>query len=110
VLVVEDTGVGIAEEDQTNIFEKFRQGNVVLPAGDAMTREYSGTGLGLSIVKELCRLLEGEIWLESQLGKGSTFVVVLPWELADAPRSENPLSEPLGELTKPRRSEFAAAK
>jgi two-component system, NarL family, sensor histidine kinase BarA len=69
-LVVTDTGVGIAEEDQKHIFEKFRQGQTVLPAGDAMTREYSGTGLGLSIVKELCKLLGGEVALHSELGKG----------------------------------------
>jgi signal transduction histidine kinase len=109
VLVVADTGVGIAEEDQQNIFEKFRQGHVVLPSGDAMTREYSGTGLGLSIVKELCRLLEGEISLESQLGRGSIFTVRLPWTLPERPRLEGPMAMPLEELTKPRRGDFAAS-
>jgi signal transduction histidine kinase len=81
VLQVIDTGVGIAEEDQHTIFEKFRQGRTALPGGDAMTREYSGTGLGLSIVRELCRLLGGEVSVESQLGTGSTFTVRLPWTL-----------------------------
>ena len=76
-----DTGVGIAEEDQVAIFEKFRQGTTAMPSGDAMTREYSGTGLGLSIVKELCKLLGGEVSLESELGNGSTFTVRLPVRL-----------------------------
>ncbi len=76
-LSVSDTGVGIAEEDREIIFEKFRQSNAVL-GHDGLTREYSGTGLGLSIVKELCKLLGGEIDFESELGKGSVFRVVLP--------------------------------
>lgn len=74
---VTDTGVGIPEDDFEVIFEKFRQSNSVLQ-NDGLTRQYTGTGLGLSIVKELCRLLGGEIRLTSQLGTGSTFSVVLP--------------------------------
>lgn len=77
-LTVSDTGVGIAEEDRDIIFEKFRQGRRIL-GEDGLTREYSGTGLGLSIVKELCRLLGGQIDFTSELGKGSTFWVTLPW-------------------------------
>jgi two-component system, NarL family, sensor histidine kinase BarA len=88
VLQVADTGVGIAEEDQLAIFEKFRQGKSVLTGGDAMTREYSGTGLGLSIVRELCKLLGGEISLESELGKGSSFTVRLPWTRPDLSRHD----------------------
>ncbi len=74
---VADTGVGIPEADFEVIFEKFRQSNSIVQ-GSGLTREYSGTGLGLSIVKELCKLLGGEIRLSSQLGTGSTFSVVLP--------------------------------
>jgi two-component system, NarL family, sensor histidine kinase BarA len=76
-LSVSDTGVGIPESDFEIIFEKFRQSSVVLQQ-DSLTRQYSGTGLGLSIVKELCRLLGGEVHLASQLGTGSTFQVTLP--------------------------------
>lgn len=82
-MIVADTGVGIAEADQAAIFEKFRQGTTISSAGDAMTREYSGTGLGLSIVKELCKLLGGEITLHSELGKGSEFTARLPWRYRD---------------------------
>jgi len=78
LLEVSDTGVGIAPEEQQTIFEKFRQSRVFQAGDDAMTREFSGTGLGLSIVRELCRLLGGDIAVESQLGKGSRFTVRLP--------------------------------
>jgi two-component system sensor histidine kinase BarA len=101
-LSVADTGVGISEEEQGLIFEKFRQGSNVLSGGTAMTREYSGTGLGLSIVRELCRLLGGEITVESELGKGSTFTVVLPWELSGKPRFNSELTDELKQLSKPR--------
>jgi signal transduction histidine kinase len=92
LLSVADTGVGISEEDQVSIFEKFRQGKSVLTGGDAMTREYSGTGLGLSIVKELCKLLGGEISLVSELGKGSEFTVRLPWSRTEQPRLDAALA------------------
>jgi two-component system, NarL family, sensor histidine kinase BarA len=81
-LIVADTGIGIPLEDQALIFEKFRQGRG-LPGQEAsaLTREYEGTGLGLSIVKEISRLLGGEVFLESEFGKGSTFTVRIPIEL-----------------------------
>lgn len=104
-IVVDDTGVGIADEDQLAIFEKFRQAQPEM-AGDAMTREYSGTGLGLSIVKELCKLLGGEVKVESELGRGSAFSVTIPWIREDQPILESPLSEELYELTKPPRPEL----
>jgi signal transduction histidine kinase len=105
LLTVADTGVGIADEDQGWIFEKFRQGHTVMPAGDAMTREYSGTGLGLSIVKELCKLLGGDVSLESELGKGSVFTASLPCTIAEQAGHDSSLSA----LTMARRDEFAPA-
>jgi signal transduction histidine kinase len=105
VLRVADTGVGITQEDQLAIFEKFRQGKTVLSGGDAMTREYSGTGLGLSIVKELCKLLGGEVSLESEVGKGSTFTVRLPWTRSDLPRSDSQLPAVVEDLAKFRRGD-----
>lgn len=91
-LTVTDTGVGIPESDFEIIFEKFRQSKIVLQ-DDGLTRQYSGTGLGLSIVKELCRLLGGEIHLTSQLGTGSTFQVVLPIQY-DPTKSAQPNASP----------------
>jgi signal transduction histidine kinase len=105
ILEVEDTGVGIAEEDHQVIFEKFRQGKVVL-GEDNLTREFSGTGLGLSIVKELSKLLGGEVSFKSELGKGSCFTIRLPWRKAEQPRSASSISARLNEITKPIRFDF----
>ena len=75
---VEDTGIGIPLQEQEFIFEKFRQGTSDPSGRDHTKREYEGTGLGLSIVRELSRLLGGDVTLRSEFGKGSLFVVRLP--------------------------------
>jgi signal transduction histidine kinase len=105
-LTVADTGVGIADEDREIIFEKFRQAPSV-SGRDRLTREYSGTGLGLSIVKESCKLLGGEVSFESELGKGSTFKIVLPWTIANEPLREADISTRMEELARGHRSEFS---
>ena len=101
-LTVSDTGVGIAEEDREIVFEKFRQAPALI-GENSLTREYSGTGLGLSIVKELCRLMEGEVSLESELGKGSRFKVILPWTNSHRIRHQSELTTKLDDLTRPQR-------
>jgi signal transduction histidine kinase len=101
---VSDTGVGIAESEKEIIFEKFRQGKSVL-GRDNLTREFSGTGLGLSIVKELCKLLGGEVSVDSELGKGSTFRVVIPWMRTDTAAAAAKIAARLDDVARPRRLE-----
>ena len=105
---VEDTGVGIAPSDQSIVFRKFRQGASVL-GNDSLTREVSGTGLGLSIVKELCVLLGGWVELESEVGQGSTFTVVLPWEYQQINPAPSAINEQVNEVTKNRRIDLGRA-
>ncbi len=86
ILQVVDTGVGIPAEDHERIFDEFEQ---VEPGsrGDSMER---GTGLGLPISRRLARLLGGDVTVESQVGKGSTFTVWLPVEAAALEQSATP--------------------
>lgn len=72
VLTVKDTGIGIREEVQSEIFEAFKQ------ESEGLTREYEGSGLGLSIVKRLTEAHQGTITVESEKGAGSLFTVRLP--------------------------------
>jgi len=69
---VSDTGIGIAPEDQAAIFEEFRQ------VGSDETRKQEGTGLGLTLAKKFVELHGGRLWVESELGRGSTFTFTLP--------------------------------
>lgn len=71
-LRVSDTGIGISEKAKSLIFDEFRQ------ASEGFGRSFEGTGLGLSIVKKYVSLLDGKIFVDSQLGKGTTFTVLLP--------------------------------
>jgi signal transduction histidine kinase len=72
-ILIKDTGIGIAPENIQTLFVPFKQ------IDTGLTRKYEGTGLGLSICKRLVELLGGTIWVESELGKGSTFIFTLPY-------------------------------
>jgi two-component system sensor histidine kinase BarA len=109
IVSVEDTGIGIAEEDREKIFEKFRQAVQPGQTDSVLTREHQGTGLGLSIVRELAKLLGGDVTLESRLGQGSTFTVRLPMQLPGNRKFEVNLSDERIDLTKARRVEARAA-
>jgi signal transduction histidine kinase len=69
---VSDTGIGIAPEDQARVFEDFSQ------ADSSPTRPYGGAGLGLAICRRLASMLGGQIRLDSAVGKGATFTLMVP--------------------------------
>ena len=69
---VSDTGIGIPPAEQPTIFEEFRQ------VGGDYAHKKEGTGLGLTLAKKFVELHGGKIWVESEVGKGSTFTFTLP--------------------------------
>ena len=72
VIHIVDTGIGIASDQIANLFEKFTV------ADDSSTSKYGGTGLGLALSQKLCKLMGGEIFVESKLGRGSRFTIRMP--------------------------------
>lgn len=81
-IAIKDTGIGISEDKISRIFEDFQQ------ADSSTTREYGGTGLGLTISKKLARLQNGSLEVESEEGKGSTFTVIIPYEICNVEELE----------------------
>jgi signal transduction histidine kinase len=87
-VAVSDTGIGIAADDQQAIFEEFRQ------VGSESARKEEGTGLGLTLTRKFIELHGGKIWVQSQVGQGSTFTFTLPVRLDETGASDQGGGEP----------------
>ena len=82
---VQDTGIGLTADQMDHLFQPFCQVDA------SITRKYGGTGLGLAIAKKLTELMNGKIWVESELGKGSTFHFIIKVEVSSI-EEEEPLA------------------
>jgi signal transduction histidine kinase len=76
LIFVKDTGIGIPPEFHKSIFDQFQQ------ADKSNSRKYGGNGLGLAISKYFIELMGGKIWVESEVGKGSTFYIQIPYVMS----------------------------
>jgi GAF domain-containing protein/CheY-like chemotaxis protein len=85
---VRDTGIGMTDEQRAKLFEEFTQ------ADASTSRKYGGTGLGLALSRRFCRMMGGDITVESQVGKGSTFTITLPREVVDTKRAVEEIETP----------------
>jgi len=103
IVSIADTGIGIAKEDFGAVFEQFKQ-----VGGDTLTDKPKGTGLGLPICKEIVEHHGGRIWLESKVGKGSTFSFALPLIPAGPKNKDTPIH--LNELMKQLKEQMVFSK
>lgn len=94
IIQVCDTGIGIPKEKQDIIWEEFRQGS------EGIGRSFEGNGLGLTITKNFIEQLKGKVWVESEVGKGSTFTIKLP-NVEQVVSKEKELSKESVEPVKP---------
>ena len=79
---VADTGIGMTEEQMSGLFQAFAQ------AEASTSRKFGGTGLGLAITRHFCQMMGGEVLVESELGKGSTFTMRPPVVAAEIPGAQ----------------------
>jgi signal transduction histidine kinase/DNA-binding response OmpR family regulator len=79
---VSDSGIGISDEQQKRLFSSFQQ------AESGTARKYGGTGLGLAISKRIIEMMDGEIWIESELGKGASFIFTVQMRVGSKGRSK----------------------
>lgn len=94
LFIVQDTGIGIPLHKQSKLFQPFSQ----LDA--SINRKYGGTGLGLAICKGLVEMMEGEIWLESEENKGSSFYFRVVLSVSNNPQTSSIVSTSVSSLTR----------